>query len=226
MNEAAPKPARKPRSQSAAKKSPPPPAPNPPVLRNVGLIAALIVLIDQQLKYIVIHVMQLDRIREIDLIDPWLNLRMAWNQGMNFGLFSSDANMARWVLIGISMAVCAWVLFWVGRSRPSILAQISAGFLIGGAIGNVIDRLTYGAVVDFLNMSLPNWHNPFSFNVADIAIFLGAIGLVLQPPENKAKPQPVTVKPRKPRAPAKPKTVAAQPDAAQADDKTRDEQGK
>ena len=55
--------------------------------------------------------------------------------------------------------------------------------LVGGALGNVIDRVFYGAVADFLNMSLPNWRNPYSFNVADIAIFAGAIGLILVPPQ-------------------------------------------
>ena len=67
------------------------------------------------------------------------------------------------------------------RLRPGTLAQVAAGLLVGGALGNVIDRVAYGAVADFLNMSLPGWRNPYSFNVADIAIFAGALGLVFQP---------------------------------------------
>lgn len=204
--------------------------PQPRVWRNVLLWTALIFLLDQALKYLVVHVLQLDRVREIDVLDPWLNLRMAWNQGMNFGLFASDANLARWVLIGIALAVCLWVAVWVGRAKPSRFAQISAGLLIGGALGNVVDRVLYGAVADFLNMSLPGWRNPFSFNVADIAIFLGALGLVLQPPEKK----PV---PRKRKTPAKPPVARAKaaepplpPTAGQQaelplDDKTRDGAG-
>ena len=173
-----------------------PKAPPPPGLREklgpVALWAAVIFALDQVTKYIVVHQMQLDLVREIDLIDPWLNLRMAWNQGMNFGLFSSDVNIMRWVLIAVALAVCVWITAWVGRTqRPSRLVQISAGVLVGGALGNVIDRLTYGAVADFLNMSLPNWQNPYSFNVADIAIFAGALGLVFQPPGN-GQDKPVT----------------------------------
>ena len=77
--------------------------------------------------------------------------------------------------------------------------------LVGaGALGNVIDRILYGAVADFLNMSLPNWQNPYSFNVADISIFAGAIGLVLIPQKTPEPPKPV----RKPRA-----TPAAPPRA-------------
>ncbi|MTH65327.1 signal peptidase II [Paracoccus shanxieyensis] len=185
-------------------KAPPPPS----VWKNVGGMAAAIFLLDQALKYVVVHVLDLDRVREIDVLDPWLNLRMAWNQGMNFGLFASDVDTTRWVLIAIAFAVCLWVAIWVGRAKPRRFAQLSAGMLIGGALGNVVDRFLYGAVADFLNMSLPGWQNPFSFNVADIAIFLGAIGLVLMPPEKKPEP-------KKRRAPAKPRaskpaaTVAA-----------------
>ncbi|MFC3527745.1 signal peptidase II [Paracoccus mangrovi] len=223
MSDSPDKPRKAPAKRRSRKK------PQPRVWRNVGLSAAVIFLLDQALKYLVVHVMRLDRVREIDVLDPWLNLRMAWNQGMNFGLFASDANMARWILIAIALAVCLWVGIWVGRAKPSRFAQISAGLLIGGALGNVVDRVLYGAVADFLNMSLPGWRNPFSFNVADIAIFLGALGLVLQPPEKKPAP-------RKRKATAKARTAAPQtarpqpgPAGEQAelplDDKTRDEAG-
>lgn len=177
--------------------------------RVIALVAGIVIALDQILKYVVVHVLMLDRVREIDLIDPWLNLRMAWNQGVNFGLFSSDVDVMRWILIAVAAAVCAWVWIWLHRTEHTRFAQVSAGLLIGGAIGNVIDRLTYGAVADFLNMSLPNWRNPYSFNVADIAIFLGAIGLFLQPPVRKPVEEP---KPVKRRAPAR--------------DKTRDDAGK
>lgn len=205
--------------------------PPPPVWRALLLSAALVFLLDQLLKYVVVHVMRLDRVREIDLIDPWLNLRMAWNQGMNFGLFASDVEVMRWVLIAIALAVCLWVAVWVGRSRPPRFAQVSAGLLIGGALANVVDRLAYGAVADFLNMSLPGWQNPYSFNVADIAIFAGALGLVLQPPKRKSEPRkrrappgPRAAKPVAPTDPAPPGDDAAQPGPA-LDDKTRDGAG-
>lgn len=181
-------------------------------MRPVLTVAALIVALDQALKYVVVHIMRLDQLREIDLIDPWLNLRMAWNQGVNFGLFSSDVDMMRWVLIGVAAVICIWVWIWLVRTRHSRFAKICAGLLIGGAIGNVIDRMTYGAVADFLNMSLPNWRNPYSFNVADISIFAGAIGLFLQPPANRDDD-----------GAAKPKAKRAEPRPR---DKTRDATGK
>ena len=85
------------------------------------------------------------------------------------------------LLIAVALVICAWVAVWLVRARPGRLAQVAAGLLIGGAVGNVIDRMVYGAVADFLNMSLPGWRNPYSFNLADIAIFAGALGLVFQP---------------------------------------------
>lgn len=219
----------KPRKPAAAANRRPKKAPPPPVWRPVLLTAGLIFLLDQALKYLVVHVLQLDRVREIDVLDPWLNLRMAWNQGMNFGLFASDVDVMRWVLIAIAFAVCLWVAIWVGRAKPRRFAQVSAGMLIGGALGNVIDRLMYGAVADFLNMSLPGWRNPYSFNVADIAIFLGALGLVLQPPEKKPEPKRRRA-PAKPRAPRTPRPATAAMDEDQTEllleepssDKTRD----
>nr|WP_229582644.1 signal peptidase II [Paracoccus sp. S-4012] len=152
-----------------------------------GLVAGGIILFDQLTKWFVVHWLDLATRREIDVIDPFLNFRMAWNQGVNFGLLSSSADIMRWVLVAVALAVCVWVGVWVHRARPGRMAQVAAGLLIGGAIGNVIDRVAYGAVADFLNMSLPGWRNPYSFNVADIAIFAGALGLVFQP--QPAKPR-------------------------------------
>lgn len=191
---AAPKP-KKPRAPKVPRR----PEPVRTDMRLTAWVGAAILAADQALKYWVVHGLNLDQVRSIDVLPPWLNLRMAWNQGINFGLFSSDENIMRWVLIAIALAVCAWVWLWLARSRAGMVARVSAGLLIGGALGNVIDRIAYGAVADFLNMSLPGWQNPYSFNVADIAIFLGAIGLVLMP----AEPAPAAPPPRKPRAPRK-----------------------
>lgn len=191
----APQPAPRPRRPRTPKK------PVPPLrtdMRLVAWVAALIFAADQMLKYWVVHVLQLDRVRELDVLPPWLNLRMAWNQGINFGLMASETNITRWILIAVALGIVAWVWIWIWRSCAGVFARVAAGLLIGGALGNVIDRLLYGAVADFLNMSLPGWQNPYSFNVADIAIFAGAIGLVLMP-QKKEPEQPVS-KPRPRRA--------------------------
>ena len=136
-------------------------------------------LADQASKYLVVHLLNLRQLGEIDLVPPFLNLRMAWNYGINFGLFAQGTDLVRWVLIALALLISGGVLWWVMRDRPGRAGQISAGLLIGGALGNVVDRLLYGAVADFLNMSCCGIANPFAFNIADVAIFAGALGLVL-----------------------------------------------
>lgn len=142
-------------------------------------VTLTIFVLDQASKYVVVHLMDLARLRAIDVLPPYLNFRMAWNYGVNFGLFAGEGEMTRWVLIGLSIAICLWVWRWVMREGAPRGMQVSAGLLVGGALGNVVDRIFYGAVADFLNMSCCGINNPFAFNVADVAIFAGAAGLVL-----------------------------------------------
>ncbi|MCV2867598.1 signal peptidase II [Defluviimonas sp. WL0002] len=144
------------------------------------LVAALLILLaDQASKWAVVEAMNLRALGRIEVWPPFLTFQMAWNEGINFGLLSNGAELTRWLLIGLAVAISVWVWTWIRTPGHGVLARVAAGILIGGAIGNVIDRLRYGAVADFLNMSVPGIHNPYSFNVADIAIFVGAIGLVL-----------------------------------------------
>ncbi len=147
-----------------------------------------IFLLDQATKYIVVHALNLIERGVIEVMPPYLTFRMAWNYGVNFGLFAGYD--LRWILIGVALVITAVVLYWMHREGGSKWALISAGFLVGGAIGNVIDRVLYGAVADFLNMSCCGVENPYAFNVADIAIFVGAIGLVFftgETPKDKRK---------------------------------------
>ena len=146
---------------------------------RILLWAALFALtIDQISKFLVVHVM---RVAEgpIDVLPPLVVFKYGENRGINFGLFQGNSEAARWVLIGISIAISIGVLIWLIRIVPSRLMLFCGGLLIGGAMGNVVDRLVYGYVLDFLNMSCCGINNPFVFNLADVFIFAGAIGLVL-----------------------------------------------
>ncbi len=148
-------------------------------MRALTLSALAIFLLDQISKYLVVHVMNLREVLSIDVLPPLLNFRMAWNQGVNFGLFSNGGGISPWVWVAVSVAVSVFVILWMRREAAGLRADLSAGILVGGALGNAVDRVVYGAVADFLNMSCCGINNPFSFNVADIAIFAGAIGLIL-----------------------------------------------
>ncbi|CUH45010.1 signal peptidase II [Ruegeria atlantica] len=135
-------------------------------------------LIDQISKYLVVHVMRVAD-GNIDVLPPLLVFKYGENRGINFGLFQGNTDAAGWALIGVSMVIAIGVLIWLMRTAPSKLILVCGGLLIGGALGNVVDRLLYGYVLDFLNMSCCGINNPFVFNLADVFIFAGAIGLVL-----------------------------------------------
>lgn len=154
-------------------------------MRVAALTVGAVLALDQASKFYVLHVLELDRWLAIDVWPPFLNLRMAWNTGVNFGLFSNDTEIMRWVLIAVALAISAWVWLWTRREAHVTRIQLSTGLLVGGAMGNVADRLIYGAVADFINMSCCGINNPYAFNIADVAIFAGAIGLVLFAGRNK-----------------------------------------
>lgn len=157
------------------KPAPPPPKPG---LGWAAWVAVAVLALDQLSKWIVVQLLNLKQVQAIDVLDPWLNLRMAWNQGVNFGLFSSDVEVMRLVLIAVALVICVWVAVWLVRVRPGRLAQIAAGLLIGGALGNVIDRFVHGHVVDFIQWHVGQHYWP-AFNVADSAVVCGAIGMAL-----------------------------------------------
>ena len=104
---------------------------------------------------------------------------MAWNTGVNFGLFADDGAITRWILIAVALAISVWIWLWAWRERGNVAMQVSAGLIVGGALGNVIDRVVYGAVADFINVTCCGIDNPYSFNIADASIFVGAAGLIL-----------------------------------------------
>lgn len=159
-------------------------------MRIAAITAAAIFVLDQISKIAVVQGLNLIERGVIDVLPPFLTFRMAWNRGINFGLFSHDADVMRWVLIAVALVISAWVWVWIRREGAGRWAQISAGLLVGGALGNVIDRIVYGAVADFLNMSCCGIENPYAFNVADIAIFAGAVGLILFTGNDKGRSQP------------------------------------
>ena len=146
--------------------------------------------IDQISKYVVIHVMELSRVRAIDVLPPFLNFRYGENRGINFGLFGGGSDTSRWILIALALVICAAVIVWIRKVPQRARVYVSAGLLVGGALANVLDRVLYGYVLDFLNMSCCGIENPYAFNVADIAIFAGALGLVIFTGEKKPRDAP------------------------------------
>ena len=146
-------------------------------MRLIFWAAIIAFALDQASKWGVVYGLGLIDRGAIDVVPPLLNFRMGWNTGINFGLFSGAPDIMRWFLVSLAVVICLGLLIWIGNTPMNSIGHLSAGLLIGGALGNALDRVVYGAVADFLNMSCCGIQNPYTFNVADIFIFLGAIGL-------------------------------------------------
>jgi len=112
--------------------------------------------------------------RRVELTS-FFNLTPVWNYGISFGMFQADG-WGRWVLMAITAAIVGILVSWL-RSAQTCLARASLGLIIGGAVGNLLDRFVYGAVIDFLDFHYGGWHWP-TFNVADMFITVG-VGLLL-----------------------------------------------
>ncbi len=113
------------------------------------------------------------------MFPPFLNFKMVWNRGINFGIFADDSDYLRWVFVGFAIAISAVLVWWGTRRAKSAISKSLAGCVVGGAVGNAIDRAAEGAVADFLNVSCCGIVNPWVFNFADIAIVCGAAGIAL-----------------------------------------------
>jgi len=149
---------------------------------RVGMfVAVLVTILDQLTKLWLIFSYGLAD-RGVVTIAPFLDLVLTWNQGVSYGLFQQETDFGRWVLLAIKGAAVAVLWIWLARVRAR-LSAVALGLIIGGAIGNAIDRLAYGAVADYVLLHLDvagqrfNW---YVFNLADVAIVAGVIGLLYE----------------------------------------------
>jgi signal peptidase II len=145
-----------------------------------GIIAAVAALaLDQASKLWLLFVFDLAHRGKVKLT-PFFDLELAWNIGISFGWFQNDGALAQIVLMAVKAVAVIVLAIWMARSR-TLLATIALGLIIGGAIGNGIDRFAYGAVVDFALFHVEiagNTYNWYVFNLADVAIVAGVAALL------------------------------------------------
>jgi signal peptidase II len=145
-----------------------------------GVIAAVAVLaLDQASKLWLLFVFDIARRGAVN-VTPFFDLVLAWNVGISFGWFQNDSQLAQIGLMIVKAVAVIVLAIWMARSRTA-LATIALGLIIGGAIGNGIDRFAYGAVVDFALFHLQiggNTYNWYVFNLADVAIVAGVAALL------------------------------------------------
>ncbi|MBU6372689.1 MAG: signal peptidase II [Alphaproteobacteria bacterium] len=145
-----------------------------PLLTGLAF-AAVIVAADQAVKAWILEVVRLPLIGKIE-ISGIFDLTYVENHGVSFGLLKAGSMVERYGLVALSLGIAGLFISWL-RTAPRLTTMLVLGGVIGGAIGNVIDRIRFGYVVDFLDFS--GLYFPWVFNVADAAITLGAIGLML-----------------------------------------------
>ena len=164
------------------------------------LIAAVAVALDQASKFWILNVFDLPLKASVQVAGPF-HLTMVWNRGVSFGLLRADADLTRWALAAFSIIVSIFLAVWA-RKADRKLTAVALGLVMGGAIGNVIDRIRFGAVADFLDFSRL-WF-PWIFNVADAAITIGIVILLIDMllQEKEAVPKPATKAGRNPQGDA------------------------
>lgn len=157
-------------------------------LRRLGLwIVALTFVLDQALKLWLLFGLRLAEEGPFRLAS-FLEIVLAWNRGISYGLFQQSSDIGRWALVVISAVAAVWLWRWMWRAGDR-LTVVSLALIIGGALGNGLDRIVYGAVVDFVHFHVGNF-SWYIFNIADAAIVFGVLGLLyesLRPAADRSK---------------------------------------
>ncbi|HEV7260065.1 MAG TPA: signal peptidase II [Bosea sp. (in: a-proteobacteria)] len=146
--------------------------------RRLGVSIALVVfLADQALKLWLLFGLRLAETGPF-AVTPFMNIVLAWNRGISYGLFQQGTDIGRWGLVVISIVAAVWLGRWMWR-EPRTLTVVSLALLVGGALGNGLDRAVYGAVVDFVHLHYGDF-SWYIFNIADVAIVVGVVGLLYE----------------------------------------------
>ena len=143
-----------------------------PLTRLGAFIAILVFAADQLSKYWILRIINLDEREPIE-ITAFMDLAMAWNRGVSYGLLATNTQV---LLIILSLAISVFIWLWLAKATH-VLAALAFGLVLGGAIGNALDRAVHGAVADFVHLHWGTW-SWYVFNLADIAIVAGVALLI------------------------------------------------
>ncbi|MFL6730225.1 MAG: signal peptidase II [Sphingomicrobium sp.] len=147
--------------------------------RQLGFaVAALIFALDQLAKWVVTGPLLLREVGQIVLL-PIFNLTYTENNGISLGLLNATNPVGRWMLVGLTSAIAVGVAYWIGKEKNRG-DQIALGMVLGGALGNILDRVRFGYVVDFADLHFGAFRPCLVFNVGDAAISIGVVILLLR----------------------------------------------
>ncbi len=141
-------------------------------------IAAVVFALDQLSKWFVAGPLDLQSVRQIVLL-PIFNLSWTENNGISLGLLNAETEVGRWMLVAVTGAIALGVAVWIGREKQRG-DQLALGMVLGGALGNILDRVRFGYVIDFADLHFGDFRPFLVFNVADAAISIGVVILLLR----------------------------------------------
>ena len=148
--------------------------------RRLGFLIALVVFaIDQLAKWWVTGPLGVSNVGDQLVLLPFFQFTYTENNGISLGLFNATTEIGRWMLVGVTSAIAIAVAFWMGREKNRI-DQVALGMVLGGALGNILDRVRQGFVTDFLDLHFGEWRPFYVFNVADAAISIAVVILLLR----------------------------------------------
>jgi signal peptidase II len=148
--------------------------------RSLGFAVALLVLaLDQLLKWVVTHPLGLNHIGDQLVLLPIFNFTYTQNVGISLGKLAATNPTGRWMLVAMTSLIAIGVAYWIGRERHRV-EQVALGMVLGGALGNILDRVRFGYVVDFADLHFGAWRPFLVFNVGDAAISIAVAILLLR----------------------------------------------
>ena len=143
------------------------------------LVALLVFALDQLAKWVVTGPLGLNQLGDQLVLLPIFNFTYTQNEGISLGLLNATTPVGRWMLVALTSAIAIGVAVWIGRGKNRI-DQIALGMVLGGALGNILDRTLHGYVVDFLDLHFGEWRPFLVFNVGDAAISIAVVVLLLR----------------------------------------------
>ena len=147
-------------------------------LPRAGLaVAAVTFLVDQLSKWFVTGPLGIRALGDVRELLPIFNLRFVPNEGVSLGLLAADSAAMRWALVGLTAVIAGGVAVWMMREKNPV-DRMALGLVLGGALGNILDRARFGHVVDFADLHFGEWRPFLVFNVADAAITIGVVILL------------------------------------------------
>jgi signal peptidase II len=147
--------------------------------RQGFVVAAIVFALDQLAKWIVTGSLGVDHVGASQYLLPIFQFTYTENNGISLGLLNATNPLGRWMLVALTSAIAVAVAVWIGREKNR-MDQIALGMVLGGALGNILDRIRHGYVVDFLDLHFGNFRPFLVFNVGDAAISIGVVILLVR----------------------------------------------